>query len=208
MARRYTSTVRAEAQAATRKRILAAATRLFDEHGYGGTTMAAIATEAGVSVQSVHLAGPKSALLVAAFEAAVAGDERLAPSGRQRAAALLELPPSEAMRAYAHVVGEANRASAGVWRALLSAARDDDELHALVDDVKARRDGDIQRVISWADTHGLLTGAATLSQRRDVLTWLVSPETFDFLVRESGWSMERYERWIADGIRTNVLDAQ
>src|SRR5690349_21444219 len=73
--RAYHSPARSAAAAATRSKIVDAAAALFTRDGYQGTTMAAIATAAGVSVQSVHLAGPKSALLMAAFETAFAGDE-------------------------------------------------------------------------------------------------------------------------------------
>src|SRR6266508_5822641 len=54
--RRYQSPRRREQAAATRLHILHAAQRLFDQHGYPATTMAAIATEAGVALKTVYLA--------------------------------------------------------------------------------------------------------------------------------------------------------
>lgn len=207
--RSYRSPLRAEAQAATRRRIIDAAARLFAERGYPGTTMAAIAAEAGVSVQSVHLAGPKSALLMAAFEVAFAGDEGThSLNERPSLASVFELSPEDALPAYARFLSQANAASVGVWLALVSAARDDEEVAALVDDQRRRRNADIGHGVEWAAAQGLLTGGASKRTRREVMTWVVSPETFDFFVRESGWSVERYENWLMTALRTMVLHAE
>lgn len=64
----------------TKARIVAAATRLFAERGYLETTMAAIAAEAGVAVQTLYLAfGSKVAILAAAHDLAVVGDDEPIP---------------------------------------------------------------------------------------------------------------------------------
>ena len=54
--RRYDSPRRREQAAATRREILEAAQRLFERQGYAATTMAAIATEAGVALKTVYVA--------------------------------------------------------------------------------------------------------------------------------------------------------
>src|SRR2546421_3165621 len=60
----------------TRRRIEEAAARLFTSDGYSGTTMQAIAAEAGVHVQTIYLAyGTKPALLAACAARLVAGEE-------------------------------------------------------------------------------------------------------------------------------------
>jgi AcrR family transcriptional regulator len=65
---------------AARARILAAATRLFVRDGYLATTMAAIAGEAGVAVQSLYLRfGSKLAILSDALDVAIVGDEEPMP---------------------------------------------------------------------------------------------------------------------------------
>jgi AcrR family transcriptional regulator len=63
---------RAEAAAATRARILAAAWRRFSEDVYEDVRLSDIASDAGVSVQTVHSAfGTKDQLFVAAWTAAI-----------------------------------------------------------------------------------------------------------------------------------------
>src|SRR5687768_9198636 len=68
---------RAEAERrATQRRVLAAAQRLFVGKGYRATTMADIAADAGVALQSVYKAGKsKPELLQRVVEVVVAGDD-------------------------------------------------------------------------------------------------------------------------------------
>src|SRR5262245_14703793 len=62
---------------APKSRVIAAATALFVDQGYAATTMAQIAREAGVALQSVYKVGRSKAELVhLARDVAVAGDDR------------------------------------------------------------------------------------------------------------------------------------
>src|ERR687891_1197455 len=64
--KRTGSTYRQEQAAATRQRIATAARKLFAERGYGATTLAAIAAEAGVAEPTVYAVfGSKKAFLLA-----------------------------------------------------------------------------------------------------------------------------------------------
>ena len=64
--KRKRSTYREEQAAATRQRIATAARKLFAERGYGATTLAAIAAEAGVAEPTVYAVfGSKKAFLLA-----------------------------------------------------------------------------------------------------------------------------------------------
>lgn len=206
--RRYSSPVREEASASTRQRIVRAAAALFARDGYQGTTMTAIARAAGVSVQSVHLAGPKSALLIAAFEISLAGDEGAHPlHERPAVAAIMQLPPAEALPAYIRFLAEANARTAGIDRALYAAADTDDAVAALVDDLNVRRHDDIRMAITWCEVHGLLHGSVDPDERTETLTYLVAPATYRFFVHERGWSSARYQAWLSDAITRLVLRA-
>jgi len=73
--RKYDSPLRREQAEATRRAILAAAQRLFERDGYAATTMAAIATDAGVSPKTVYLAFEgKSGVLRAVWNLLLRGD--------------------------------------------------------------------------------------------------------------------------------------
>src|ERR1700759_1137292 len=78
--RRYESALRTEQAAATRRRVVDAARRLFEEHGYAATTVAAIAKEAGVASKTVYLAfETKSRVLRAVWDVVLKGDDAPAP---------------------------------------------------------------------------------------------------------------------------------
>lgn len=204
--RSYSSPIRQESAAQTRQRILEAASALFSRDGYAGTTMPAIAAQAGVSVQSVHLAGPKSALLMAAFEVALAGDEGTHPLHERPAlAAIMQLPPEQALPAYLRFLTEANARTAAIDRALSVAAETDEAVAALVADLNVRRHADLRMAITWCEANGLLHGDVDPEDRTETLTYLVAPETYRFFTRERGWSDDRYEAWLGDAIDRLVL---
>jgi AcrR family transcriptional regulator len=70
------SSLRSEQAAQTRRRILDAAARLFEEQGFAGTRIDDVAGEAGVAVPTVYkVFTSKVNLLVAAVNQAMAGDE-------------------------------------------------------------------------------------------------------------------------------------
>jgi AcrR family transcriptional regulator len=192
--------------AITRRRILAAAAQLFDELGYRATTMANIAATASVSVQSVQLAGTKSALLLAAFEQAFAGDE-----GRQSLAArpalqeIMQLPVEAALQGYTDFLATANERSAGVWLAMRDAAETDADVAAVLADMLVRRHTDLLVAIAWAGSRGLLAGHTDADARAQMLADVASAESFRYYTRECGWTREEYRRWMHASITRLVF---
>src|ERR671923_2115202 len=82
--RRYDSPRRREQAAATRRLILDAAQRLFERDGYAATTMAAIATEAGVALKTVYVAfETKSGVLRGLWHLLLRGDVEDLPVGQR-----------------------------------------------------------------------------------------------------------------------------
>src|SRR5690348_11713123 len=79
--RRYSSAVRAEQAAATRRAVLTAARDLFANRGYAATSIAAIAARAGVAVDTVYAAaGRKPALLRDLVETSLSGTDQAVPA--------------------------------------------------------------------------------------------------------------------------------
>ena len=68
-----------------------------------------------------------------------------------------------------------------------------------------RRHHDIRAGILWCIDRGMLQGDIDVDQRTDVLTHLVSPETYRFFVRERGWSDDLYREWLLGAIERLVL---
>jgi AcrR family transcriptional regulator len=195
--RTYSSPLRQAEAERTRTAILDAATTLFSSEGYPATTMKGIAQEAGVSVQSVHLAGSKAALLISAFERAFAGDEgRHSLSERP---AMIEImsraDPLDAMRGWLDYVTQANGRTAGLVRAMTAAAETDALAAAAVADLDARRRSDIGLAARWLVERGMLS-SSEIEQATDELNHLVGPETYAFIVTRAGWDESRYRHWL------------
>src|SRR5438876_735744 len=89
--RPYQSTLRGAQAQTTRQAVIAAATRLFAEHGFAATSIEEIAAAAGVSRATVFTSvGGKAKLLKTALDVAIVGDDQ--------PVALPERPRSKAIR--------------------------------------------------------------------------------------------------------------
>src|SRR6476469_1972900 len=82
--RRYDSPRRRDQDAATRRQILEAAQPLFEEQGYAATTMASIASAAGVALKTVYVAfESKSGVLRGLWHLLLRGDLEDVPIGER-----------------------------------------------------------------------------------------------------------------------------
>jgi len=200
--RGYNSPRREAEAAATRSRIVEAAARLFVRDGYTATSMKAIAAEAGVSVPTVNLHGPKHALLIAAFERAFAGDEgRHSLTERPEMAAILSEPDDQAaMRSYVSFLASANERAAGIIRALALAADADEGARAAWLDLEERRRRDMMLGAGFLVQRGLIRPER---QRwaADVLGVITAPDPYLHLVEGSGWARADYEAWLLDSLQ-------
>ena len=82
--RGYSTTLRAKQSALTRERIIDTARASFVGRGYAGATLAGIARDAGVSVQTVYnVIGGKALLLKTVYDFALAGDDDPVPMAQR-----------------------------------------------------------------------------------------------------------------------------
>ncbi|HJT96345.1 MAG TPA: helix-turn-helix domain-containing protein, partial [Mycobacterium sp.] len=123
--RDYRSELRAAQAQATRRSIVAAASRLFVDNGYGATTIDAVAEAAGVSRKTVFTAvGGKVDLLKLALDWAVAGDDRPVPVAdrHEMRDAMAQDDPIALLRGCAHEMVAITGRSAGLAQVLEVAA--------------------------------------------------------------------------------------
>ncbi|MDF2991762.1 MAG: transcriptional regulator [Microbacterium sp.] len=195
--RRYASPLRQAEAARTRAAILDAAATLFSRDGYAATTMKGIASEAGVSVQSVHLAGSKATLLVAAFERTFAGAEGIDDPGERPAVAdiLEHSDAQEAMRAWLDEVTRAHARTAGLARAIAVAGETDAVAADAVAALDARRHRETRIASEWLVARGLLR-PEHIDEVTDELCYLFGPDTFAFFVTRSAWTVTHYREWL------------
>src|SRR5689334_1497564 len=135
--RQYASTLRAEQARTTRRAIVDAAARLFVEHGYGGTTVDAIAAAAGVSRKTVFTSvGGKLEALKLARDWAIVGDDEPIPMLERPAikAAYREKDARKVVAAYVQNYLESAGRVAPIHHVIEAAKGLDDDVRALSDE--------------------------------------------------------------------------
>jgi AcrR family transcriptional regulator len=203
--RGYRSTKRAEQVAQTRRDILATAGALFRERGYTGVSMPSIASEAGVAVETIYRAfGSKAGMFTAVVDAAVAGGASRAEvpvEARPAIRAIIEEPdPRRQVERYAATQPGIHRRAGPLLRVLADAAPTDPELGELWDSIETGRLHGQGRFVSMLAERGALRPGLSVEEGRDGLWTLTSLAVWDMLVTSRGWSVERYERWLADAL--------
>lgn len=208
--RRYESPHRREQAERTRRDIVSAASRLFLERGYAGTTMAAIAAEAGVVVETVYRAfDGKMALFRAVVEGALAGGmERAAQPVEERpaiAAMIAEPDPARQVELYAATQPGIHRRAGPLLRALRDARGLDPELARIWDEMEAwRREGQ-GRFAEMLASRGVLRPGLSAASAGDIVWTLCSLAVHDLLVLERKWSLQRYGEWLAAALNRELL---
>jgi AcrR family transcriptional regulator len=206
--RSYESALRTEQARLTRARILDAARSLLLARGYQAMTIAALARAADVSTQTIYNAvGGKAAVIKAAYDVALAGDDEAMPmSARPEFAAMTQAADAPAMlRAYAAFSRRIGERVGPLLAVLLANADDDVRACAATFDGERLR-GNGTTVAHLAERFGLPTGM-TRQQATDIVWALTAPELFDRLVRQRGWSPDRYERWLGDAMTAALVNA-
>ena len=95
-----------------------------------------------------------------------------------------------------HFLAESNRRSSRLWTALVSAAVSDLELSTKLDGLQERRRADILVLVDELQNRGIATSSIPPETHADTLSFILSPEGYNQLVHDSGWSQEAYEGWL------------
>ncbi|GAB3824133.1 TetR/AcrR family transcriptional regulator [Dactylosporangium cerinum] len=205
--RRYSSAVRAEQTRATRQRVIAAAQALFLRRGYTGATVEAIAGRAGCSVQTVYnTIGGKAAVLKAVYDTMLAGDtEPLTIAQRPAALALRTAPDGRtALALYAKMGRDMVERVLPLLPIVLSeGAAGDREVRTFIDTTEAERAVGTRGIA--ADLEEYFGLRVSVAEAADVLWTLTAPDVTIRLVHRCGWTLDRYERWLAESMADAVL---
>jgi AcrR family transcriptional regulator len=199
--RRYSSALRAQQAAATRRAVLTAARELFIEHGYVGTSIAAIATRAGVAVDTVYAsAGRKPALMRELVETALSGLDEAVPAEQRDYVLRVRAASSarEKIAIYAAAVAEIGIRMAPVHLALAEASVTDADCAALRAEITARRAANMRRFAADLRATGELRDDLTDDEAADIVWSMNAAEYRALLVDQRGWTAERFGAWLAD----------
>lgn len=199
--RRYYSRRRAQQTAATREAVLEAARALFVQRGYGATTVAEIASAAGVAVDTVYATvGPKPVLLRELVETAISGrDTPVTAEDRDYVQAIRAADGAEEKIAiYATAVTAIQQRLAPVFAALRDAAATDRACADLWAEIADRRARNMVRFAADLRGTGRLRRDLSDQEVADVIWSMNAAEYWQLLVQQRGWTRERFRDWLID----------
>ena len=200
--RSYHAPRRQQHAEATRQAILQAARKLFAHQGYQATTLQAIAQEAGVAVQTLYAVFGSKAAILSALVKSTGADEEIRALAR---AAFAEPVPRDQLRLAARVIRSILERDADILELLWQAGGGDPDLAAAWRQSHRQqlaRQGELLAVLAQK---GALKPSLTLETATEIHWALSSPEVYRLLVRERGWTPQRYEDWLAESAMTLLL---
>jgi AcrR family transcriptional regulator len=204
--RRYDSSGRQAQARRNRQVILDAAQRHFLEGGYAATTIAAIAAEAGVSVETIYKAfGGKPGLVRAIYDRGLVGQQPVPAYQRADEMRERETDPRAIMRNWGTIASEVSSLVSPIARLVRAAAASDPDMAALLganNDVREQRARHHARFLK---RRGYLREGVSVAQATDIIWTCTSDELYDLLVTQRGWSAPQYGRFLADYMIATLL---
>ena len=178
------------------------------EHGYRATTVAAVATRAGVNVDTVYqLVGRKSVLVRELIEQAISGsDHAVIAEDRDHVKAMRAEPdPAKKLAIYARAIRETQARMAPLFLALRDASSTEPEAREVWQEISERRAANMRRLVTDIQDAGGLRAGLSIDEAADVVWATNSSELYVMLTVERGWSPRHYERWLVDTWRRLLL---
>lgn len=207
--RPYNSQRRRQQALVTRRTVLEAAQRLFENDGYVATTMEAIAGEAGVALKTVYGAfATKAGLLRALWDLLLKGDTEDAPVA-QRAwyrDVMEEHDPQRKLRLNARNARAVKERIGPILRVIRSASVVDPDGAALWQLIQSDFYDNQRAIVDAIHEHGGLRRGLTTTQATDILWGLNHPDVWLLLVGERGWTPTTFESWFADTACQQLLN--
>lgn len=191
--RSYRSPRREARAQETRGLILASARALFTGRGYGGTTIEAVAADAGVSPQTVYTAyGNKRGLLLALL------DRMAVDADAAQAQVASDDDPRGQLRAVIAFTTRFYSRGADLIELARTVSGIEPDLGAMWQEGEARRLRRYSALTAEWERAGFLAAGLTAETARDIAWAMGGPDMFRLFVLERRWSTDRYRDWLGD----------
>lgn len=206
-ARPYNSARRREQARQSRRAILEAARGRFLADGYRLTTIAAIAADAAVSVDTIYKAfANKAGLLKALYDVAIVGDDEPVPMAERPMVKrwMVDPDPHRVIAEYCELFAQ----TAGWTMPLLLLVRSatgDRDADMLWTEIRAERLTGMGMFAANLHSRQLLTPGLNAGTARDLLWLHTSPETYEQLVIHLSWTTDQYRDFLTHTISAALL---
>lgn len=205
--RRYSSVIRSEQAELTRQRVLDAAAGLFVKLGYAGTTITAVAAEAGVSPETIYATfDSKRGLLEGVIDGTIMGPGSPVPLEEQSVwDAIAEEPDArERLRAYVEFSCGVLSRTSPIHQVIRGAA--DSESFAVELSNRLLRERLASNVRHLRDYVGAdLREGLTLQRAAERYCAITSPEMHHLLTVRLGWSRKAHQEWVVAHVVQDLL---
>jgi AcrR family transcriptional regulator len=203
--RSYRSEHRREQAEQTRQRVLDAAATLFEERGFNGASVAAIAERAGVSEETVYARFRNKRTLLGELvgRAVRGGDPRPVPEQEGPRALAAITDQHEQLRLFAADIVLRLERAAPIVAIVSGASRSEPGLADLLAQLHPVRLKNLAVLVDALSANAPLRVPA--DQAVETVWALTSPELHQLLVRVRGWTRHRYTHWLAESLDTLLL---
>jgi AcrR family transcriptional regulator len=204
--RPYDSTRREEQARQTREAILEVARRRFLTDGFAPTTIAAIAADVGVSVDTIYKSfGGKPGLVRAICERALAGEGPVPAETRSDALQSTERDPRAIIRGWGALTTEVSPRIAPILLLIRDAAAADPEMASLQAEMDRQRLDRMTHNARNLAHAGQLRNDVTVERAAEIMWTYSSPQLYELLVLSRGWPLQRYSTFLADAMIAALL---
>ena len=175
---------------------------MFEEHGYHGAGLEAVAKRAGVSRQAIYLHFRSKAELLTALHMHIYATDVVPVLDRH--------PISEArtgLDALDATITTEVEIAAAVWQiheAFTMARRQHPEVEETLRPREEERYGELVGLGRRLKREGVLPARIRVGLFADMLWGLVGVGTYRSLVIEREWSLDQYRRWVRSTIRLQI----
>ena len=207
--RRYDAGGRQAKSAETRQRIIDAARTLMLERGYRSTSVAAIASEADVNVDTLYaLVGRKPAILREIIEQSISGVDHAVPAEARGYVAAVRAEPDGARKLsiYASAVRHIQARLAPIARVVREAAPSEPSVAALWHEIGERRAANMRSFVRDVAAATPLREGLSVERAADIVWTLNSTDVYLLFTADRGWTPDDFEQWLGDTWRRLLLD--
>ncbi len=205
--RRYDSRGRQARARRSQEEVLETAQRQFLTAGYGATTIAGIAAEAGVSVETIYKSfGGKPGLVRAIYDRGVRGQGSVSAYERSDQMRARETDPRTIMRRWGELTTEVAQQLTPIRLLIRAAAATDTEIAVLLQAGDNERLDRMRHHAEFLAECGYLRDGVTTDRATDILYTCSSVELYELLVLQRGWTLREFALFVADFMICGLLE--